>query len=200
VKWLHQLVGNVYRVPGALLRIGDVKDGPVHVRRLEEQGFGSAQPEDDQELDDESRLIARRRWRGERAQLLRLRQGELRLTGVLVLEQLEALGGVGTTMLLLDRPRTGYHHLAQLLVQPGSRVHAGQPIAIMGGSPAPGSSISAPVFIGLVHLHFDLMLGGQLDGNGRLREGGYCDPAPVLPVLQHLALKNAWGPVARVEG
>lgn len=75
---------------------------------------------------------------------------------------------------------TAYNHLAELVpgMQPGLRVRAGEPIGVVGGS---------PIGYGLVHLHFDVAVGGRfLDAARHMRRWGM------------LTLEQAWGAVGRV--
>lgn len=60
---------------------------------------------------------------------------------------------------------TAYHHLSAALVAQGAEVAAGDPIGVVGGAPAAIKG-GRP---GLVHLHFDLLIGGK-----------FHDPEPYL--------------------
>jgi hypothetical protein len=60
---------------------------------------------------------------------------------------------------------TGYHHLSELLVAAGDEIASGEAVGIVG-APPPAKKGGRP---GLVHLHFDLLIGGK-----------FVDPEPWL--------------------
>jgi murein DD-endopeptidase MepM/ murein hydrolase activator NlpD len=75
---------------------------------------------------------------------------------------------------------TAYHHLSELVagIEHGSFVHTASPLGVIGGS---------PVGYGLVHLHFDVAIGGRFIDAGKLmRRWGY------------VTLEQAWAGVGRV--
>jgi hypothetical protein len=51
---------------------------------------------------------------------------------------------------------TAYHHMSSLLCTVGDELPAGAPVGIVGGPPDPKTGKT-----GLVHLHFDLLIGGK---------------------------------------
>jgi len=59
---------------------------------------------------------------------------------------------------------TAYHHLASLACMAGAELAAGAPVGVVGGPPDPDTGKT-----GLMHLHFDLLIGGK-----------FVDPEPYL--------------------
>lgn len=76
---------------------------------------------------------------------------------------------------------TAYHHLSDVVphLSAGTLVHAGQALGTVGGS---------PVGYGLVHLHFDVNIGGK-----------FVDAAEAMRGWGFVRLVDAWGTVGRVE-
>ncbi len=74
---------------------------------------------------------------------------------------------------------TYYTHLSALAVQQGSDVAAGQPVGIIGGSPADGPHLK--------HLHFELWQ--------RSTRSGVVDPAPYLAAWSRVVIAD-WTPGA----
>jgi murein DD-endopeptidase MepM/ murein hydrolase activator NlpD len=70
---------------------------------------------------------------------------------------------------------SGYYHLSSLApgIDFGINVEAGQPLGVIGGSPAPGT-------FGLCHLHLDVAIKGR-----------FVDPAPFARKWRHLSLAEA---------
>jgi hypothetical protein len=81
-----------------------------------------------------------------------------------------------------DGVGTGYHHLSELLpgIEHDVWINRGQPLGIIGGPPA-----GYP----LVHLHFDVAIGGR-----------FIDAAQLMRRWGFVALADAWGNRGRVGG
>lgn len=87
-----------------------------------------------------------------------------------------------------DGHRTGYFHLEELLVQPGERVKAGQPIGVVGDDPSVDGDPR--------HLHLELSpidAYQPRDPVPYLRGARHRGVAAIAAVSVGLALRRLWG-------